>query len=343
MGTPRIRARPLVSFEHRLELSAHQWEEVSRRNNLDGDRLVDWDHHIPLHAFVGAMEDLGDLTGDRLLGWRLGETLDLAELGDAGLAISLAPSLGDALSCLSDGFATIQTSSYLRFVVDGDVATVKYAILDPNIWPRQQDAELTLGVMAGIVRRFAGDRARETMSLELEHERGAGSRVLGTRVGGAVHHGARMNSLSFPVSLLDKRRSRGPATDFLALSRALDRSTQAVERTLPLSNRVRQLLFQGMDDGGVDQEAVAEALGMSSRTLRRRLMETEGLSFHQIVEDSRKALALAYITRTGLPLGEIALNLGYSDQTAFTRAFSRWFGVSPRAARRGATESSSIT
>ncbi|MCF8482413.1 MAG: AraC family transcriptional regulator [Rhodospirillum sp.] len=332
-----------MSFHRRLTLSESQRADVLGRNNLDDGRMEDEDDLIPLSDFVGAMEDLGRITKDPMLGWRLGETIDMADLGETGLALSLAPTLGDALTCLGDSFATIQTSTYLRFQVEGDVATIKYAVLDPTIWPRQQDAELTLGLIAGLVRRFAGEDSQDSLTVELEHDRTAGTRALASHLRRGIHHGAALNSLSFPVALLNQRQTDGPTTDFQAISRHLERNTQAVVTAQPLSARVRLLLFQGMDDGAVDQETIAKALGMSPRGLRRHLVEDEGKTFQDIVDDTRKALASAYLTRTRLSLGEIALHLGYSDQTAFTRAFTRWFGASPRSVRRGARESMSTT
>ncbi|WP_413206324.1 helix-turn-helix domain-containing protein [Rhodospirillum sp. A1_3_36] len=333
-----------MSFHRRLSLSEGQRADVLGRNNLDEGRLAEGEESlIPLSAFVGAMEDLSQITGNPILGWRLGETIDMADLGETGLALSLAPTLGDALTCLGDSFASIQTSTYLRFQVDGDVATMKYAILDPTIWPRQQDAELTLAVIACLIHRFAGAASRDSLTVELEHDRNPGSRALAGHIRGTIHHGAALNSLSFPVSLLDQRQTDGPTTDFQAISGHLERSTHALVAAQPLSARVRLLLFQGMDDGAVDQETIAKTLGMSPRGLRRHLVEEEGKTFQDIVDETRQALASAYLTRTRLSLGEIALHLGYSDQTAFTRAFTRWFGTSPRSVRRNAFLSKSTT
>jgi AraC-like DNA-binding protein len=340
VGTPRIQARPLKSFYRRLSLSEGQQADVLGRNNLDDGWLAMGDGSlIPLRAFVGAMEDLSQMTGNLILGWHLGESIDMADLGETGLALSLAPTLGDALTCLGDSFASIQTNTYLRFQVDGDVATVKYTILDPTIWPRQQDAELTLGVISGLIHRFAGEDCQDNLTVELEHNRNAGSRALSGHIKGSIHHGAALNSLSFPARLLSQRQTDGPATDFQAISRHLERSTHALVAAQPLSARVRLLLFQGMDDGAIDQETIAKTIGISPRGLRRHLVEEEGKTFQDIVDETRRALASAYLTRTRLSLGEIALHLGYSDQTAFTRAFTRWFGASPRSFRRSAMPS----
>jgi AraC-like DNA-binding protein len=67
---------------------------------------------------------------------------------------------------------------------------------------------------------------------------------------------------------------------------------------------------------------------MSDRTLSRRLAG-EGTSFDEILDRLRHDLAQRYITASNLSLGEIAFNLGYANQPAFTTAFKRWSGKSP--------------
>jgi AraC-like DNA-binding protein len=67
-------------------------------------------------------------------------------------------------------------------------------------------------------------------------------------------------------------------------------------------------------------------------TLRRRLAE-EGLTFRGLVEEVRKGLARVYVRQRHIPLSEIAFLVGYSEASAFSRAFHGWYGVSPQAYR----------
>jgi AraC-like DNA-binding protein len=80
---------------------------------------------------------------------------------------------------------------------------------------------------------------------------------------------------------------------------------------------------------------VARALGMSRRTLRRRL-EAEGTSFVDELDSARRELGLAYVSDSEIPLKEIAYSLGFSHVESFHRAFKRWSGVTPQAYRRQA-------
>jgi AraC-like DNA-binding protein len=77
----------------------------------------------------------------------------------------------------------------------------------------------------------------------------------------------------------------------------------------------------------------AEIAGMSTRTLQRQLSKA-GMPYEQLVDQLRCRLALRYLEEHDASLGEIAFNLGYSEQSAFSRAFTRWTGISPRDHRR---------
>ena len=89
----------------------------------------------------------------------------------------------------------------------------------------------------------------------------------------------------------------------------------------------RQLLG-ALPEGCPTLEEAANALGISTWKLQRRLAEV-GLTFKDVMEDTRRKLAMTYLKQPHLPLTEIAFLLGYSELSAFSRAFHRWTGVSP--------------
>ena len=78
---------------------------------------------------------------------------------------------------------------------------------------------------------------------------------------------------------------------------------------------------------------IARQLGMSQRTFARRLA-SEGLTFRELLETLREKLARKYLSDPALPISEIAWLLGYQEVSAFTHAFKRWTGKTPREARR---------
>jgi len=94
-------------------------------------------------------------------------------------------------------------------------------------------------------------------------------------------------------------------------------------------HRVRAVIIRHLPDGEPRRPKIATILGMSERTLQRRLT-AEGTSFQRLLEDARRELARHYLGQREVSLADTAYLLGFSDQSSFFRAARRWFGSSPR-------------
>lgn len=101
---------------------------------------------------------------------------------------------------------------------------------------------------------------------------------------------------------------------------------------VPMLHQVRMLITQMLDSGACTQERIAAHLGISVRTLQRRL-KNESTSFESLKDDIRKDIALRCIQREDIPFSKIAEILGYSENSVFSRSCRRWFGKSPRQLR----------
>jgi len=110
------------------------------------------------------------------------------------------------------------------------------------------------------------------------------------------------------------------------------------KETGPLKVRVENAIAGLLPHGEMNFEAVATELGMSLRTLSRKLA-SEGHSFSRILDDLRLALARRYLAESDMPISEIAWLLGYSEVANFTHAFHRWTGTNPRTERAKAQRS----
>ncbi len=153
------------------------------------------------------------------------------------------------------------------------------------------------------------------------------ARVLGV----PIEFGAAFDEVRFPARLLDF-----PLPDANeALCMFFDRYTRDKLDQLPgeksVVARVRSLLRKLLPEGQVKVEHVAERLHMSPRTLQRRLGE-EGTSLHAELDEVRRQQAL-YFLKAGVAIAELSWLLGYSDPSAFHRAFKRWTDTSPEAWR----------
>jgi AraC-like DNA-binding protein len=116
------------------------------------------------------------------------------------------------------------------------------------------------------------------------------------------------------------------------LHRVLEAHAHSMLARLPdrtgLAREVQRALTKQVAGGDTRIATLARQLAMSCRTLQRRLA-SEGVSYQQLLEDTRKHAASRYIAESTLGIGEIAYLVGYSEPAAFHRAFKRWFGVTP--------------
>jgi AraC-like DNA-binding protein len=92
--------------------------------------------------------------------------------------------------------------------------------------------------------------------------------------------------------------------------------------------RCKASLLEQLSDGELSEQEMAEQLHMSRRTLQRKLAEAE-MTYQRLVDETRRDLALRYIEDPRNSIIDITFLLGFSQQSAFTRAFKRWTGIAP--------------
>lgn len=291
---------------------------------------------LPLRAYVAFSQQAAERLRAPHFGRLAGRRFDIANIGGVGAAAPRAPTLGAALRLFEAAFASVQGDSEVRLEMAGDAATLSYRILDPEIWPRDQDAELTLGVFAALIGGAAGPGWRP-LRLEFEHPDRGADHAAGAEARCAVVYGAPLNALTFPARLLDLAMPAAEPEGFRAAAAALAREARRRDREAGTAARVRRAVLRDLGRGPVDQTAVARSLGLSRRSLRRRL-EVEGTHFADILAACRDALARRLLAETDAPAAEIAERLGYSEATAFERAFRRRTGLTPAAWRRARRE-----
>jgi AraC-like DNA-binding protein len=114
----------------------------------------------------------------------------------------------------------------------------------------------------------------------------------------------------------------------LLLSERANRLLEGLSHQSGIAGRIASLLATQLTDTLPDKTLIASQLGMSERTLQRRLKE-EGTSFQEILDSARHYLAQELLRNTALPLNQVAVQLGFAEPSAFFRAFRKWQGCTP--------------
>jgi AraC-like DNA-binding protein len=104
----------------------------------------------------------------------------------------------------------------------------------------------------------------------------------------------------------------------------------------PVASQVRRELIAAMDGGDPSMPSVARRLGMSGRSLHRRLAQ-ERSGFDVLLDDVRQEFAKRYLAQGTISASEVAYLIGFQSPTAFFRAFKRWTGATPRTFQRSSS------
>lgn len=278
---------------------------------------------IPLRSFARLAEFVGEQASARGVSWSIGEDYDLDQLGEVGTAVLSARTLGGALRRLTEHFDLLQDASCVKFETTADTATISYRILDPSIWPRHHDALFSLGIIAKILKLAVPD-ALQFMELGFECRK----HDTGLQIGqGQLEFGCEANRIRVPIAMLDRAM---PAFSRPCDLRKLSAHLAERRRQQPAQERLAGIIFARLSDGTISQDHLASEIGMSSRTMRRRLADV-ATSFQQLLDECRMRQAvLEFQSRPDASIANIALRLGYAEHSTFTRAFTRWAGMSPQ-------------
>lgn len=150
-----------------------------------------------------------------------------------------------------------------------------------------------------------------------------------------VYFAAEVDALEVSEAALSASNRLGDARISAFFDAHLDAALAELPDATSLARRVSAQISQALSDGVPTVEVVAARLGVSARTLQRRLSEEEA-SFQNLVDATRRALAERLVADGDYPLAEVAFLTGFSEQSAFNRAFKRWRGQTPAVYRRSA-------
>ena len=287
---------------------------------------------LELAAFCRLFELAARQTRNDNFGLWFGNAFRPRDLGLWGYAALSAPTLGAALDSLVGLFHYHQQSSTMRLRRDeSGLMRLEYRIETPDIVERRQDAELSLGMFLNVLRDACG-AGWSPAEVHFEHPEPEERAQHRAAFGAPICFSRPTNALLFRPELLAKPMpGRDPALQAI-MEVCLKQLGGAMTAPASLVDRVRIAIRARLARGYPTLDEVGEDLRLTPASLQRELAGA-GARYRDLVETTRRELALAYLRRRGLPLSEIAFLLGYSELSAFSRAVRRWTGEAPRTVR----------
>jgi len=309
-------------------------ERLLRAAGIGPQELEDPDSPLTQQAVVALIETAARETGDFAIGVAFAEQLPWKDLGVLAYVMLHAPTIGAALANSCRYFTIQATAGRANLSVDGDEARLEYRIDDPAIESHPQHSEGTLALFTRICREASAEWAPREMWFTHRPPVSTAAQQRFFRC--PLHYARSENAMVLGAS--DLRRPLRTADPGLLpiLLRHADECLAKIPTADTFQSDVRRLVISSLASGDATIEHVASKLGMSARSIQRRL-QTDGGSFKQCVEEARVALSQQYVSDPAITLTEAAFLLGYSDLSAFSRAFRRWMGKSAIEFRREAT------
>jgi len=308
---------------------------LAARSEIDPADLQDQDNRIPFAKFVALMRVSKEMCNDPALGLHFGEAFEIGELSVVGL-------VGGASETMAEGFARVNRYARLAVEIAGAETGDRYQlkrgarqlwIVDtrPNANDFIEMTESSFARMVCAARRHFGEK-HFVKAVHFTHA-DPGYRAEYDRIFQApVVFESDKNALLTDDKWLTQRTA--PSSRYLhaILSAHAEDLLKSLESSKTTKGRVESVLMSSLHTGDASMGTVADRLEVSRQTLFRRL-KAEGATFEKVLDELRHKMALHYLSEKKVSVSETAYLVGFSEPAAFSRAFKRWTGASPREAR----------
>ncbi len=280
---------------------------------------------IPYSRFLHLLDLSATKSGDRFFGLKLGLYQGISVFGPLLYLIRNVPTVGDALQELRQYFYLHMGAASVDIRRFGDSVQLSYHVFDAAQLGVVQGTELAIGVGMRLMRMLSGDQWSQK-AVMFEHSPHSAIKEYQHWLGVSPQFNSSANALLFPGNLLERPLSEADPTLHALIRDHLNSMGRLTNQELP--SYVASLLRNLLDQGRVTVDDVAAHMAMSRRTLQRRLA-SRGTSFQKVLDQTRQSLAQRYLRDSQMQITQLADLLGYSDLSAFSRAFTRWFGMPP--------------
>jgi AraC-like DNA-binding protein len=254
---------------------------------------------------------------------------DLVELASRSGA-----TVGEGVATLASLVPILHEGLEVKVVRAPEVSRVCIALDGLPIHPAGYDFIVALLILSARRETRLAELTPRFVRLPYAAQPGAAPHPLSRLIACPIELGSDALELGFPTAFLDVPLSRANAPMSEALHKVARELLQPKEGApSELIERVRACLREGLPGGVVGSAAIARKLHMSERTLRRKL-DAEGVGLRELLDEERKALALAKLDDSSLSTDALAAQLGFTTPQALHRAFRRWTGTTLQGYRR---------
>ena len=315
----------------RLESAGVPVAPLLRRVGLTPELIAEPEERLSVRSQIALLDEAAIALKDDCIGFTLARAFDPREIGLLYYVMASSRTLGDALKRVAR-YSKVTNEALAFGYQEGNrlVLSLSYSGV-----PRHSDRHQMEFCMFGLLRicRMLTGQNLVPQYFSIAHHRSGANSEMARFVGTKVEFGAHTDEFALNVDARELPLIHADTylNDLLLKyceAALADRRGDVNQLCTRVENAISSLLPHGR----VLVEDVARSMGMSKRTLARRLSD-EGLNFTEILQQLRRDLAVRYLDDRKLHVSKIAWLLGFNEVSAFTHAFKRWTGKTPRRMR----------
>lgn len=309
-----------------LERAGASRERFLSEAHIEPQWIADGTRWLSLPDYVRCVDAALSVSGDPAFGLHLGEQARAVMFDVVGPVAEHAETVRKSIEAIMR-YSRLVAQGYEPVLHEqGDQAVLRFPFRGDFLLVRVT-SEFVMTSLLSMLRMFVGDRAlpsEVSFAYAAPGHQAEYQRIFGDR----ARFGRDHTELVFPRAWLDKGHPYRNPELYAVLETQAERSLDRLARDAPLRERIEQVLAR-LGTQPPSMEEVARELGVSARSLRRRLL-AQGLSFTDLVTRSRTSTAKRMLERPGASIQDTAYAMGFSSAASFHRAFKRWTGVTPK-------------
>ena len=280
-------------------------------------------------TLIDILNKVVEITGDRSVGLRIGLNFRQEHFLDVGYALPYAQTLRDAHELNVAYQPLTQQIGKTSVEIKNGHTHMYWTSNSQNIEYEKYYTESIFAGYASIGRWLLMAQDNPCRAMRFRHKAPEDINVYHVVFGDDVIFEAERDEIVFDEDLMSARMPTPNPEMFNLLKEKLARKFIDLNQPPSTSLESTRLIQTLLPEEDFSINLICDRLGMSERTLRRRLAE-EGTSFRDILSNARQELCEIYFRQERSSLAQIAHDLGFQDQSAFSRAFKQWHGMTPR-------------
>jgi AraC-like DNA-binding protein len=335
---PQIRAGLLINFRPTVEALGGDLNQILAMAELPVHVLLNPEQFIPYRAYLRLIDAAATNTRCPHFGLEMSRQLGAENMGVTGFVMTQAVNVGAAWASLQRFYHVHDTYGTVLLTDNGDMACIRYEIPRAGLPGERQSIDVAAGVSTNIHRMLCGSEG-EIATIHFPYPEPSDLTPYEFLKYRTILFEQPGYAMFFPAEVLQWQVAHSDPKMQVVLETYLESLESSSQHAT--SRQVENLIRGVLSTGQCRLPHIAKFLSVSTRTLQSRL-ELEHSSFQLLLDKVRRELATSHLSRGDMQLTQLAYLLGYTELSAFSRSFKRWYGTSPRNWQRNQTLPSSI-